>query len=102
MELSFSWGFLAPKLTAPLGYSTNPFLCTYNVLGMIACDLDSAASGTEWLPPPSSPATQIAGAGRAEANRSPGLSLALPVQGLELGLPQLPPLPCCADWLWRG
>lgn len=55
VELSFSRGFLAPKLTSPLGYSTSPFLCTYNVLGMIACDLDSAASGTEWLPPPSSP-----------------------------------------------
>lgn len=59
VEPSFSLGFLAPKLTYPLGYSASPFLCTFNVLGMIACDLDSAASGTEWLPPPSSPQPRL-------------------------------------------
>lgn len=40
------WDSWAPKYTYPLGYSMSPFLCTYNVLGMIAYDLDSAASGT--------------------------------------------------------
>lgn len=67
------WGPWAPKPTCPLGPSTSPFLCTCTDLGMTACDLDSAASGTELLPaslpplPPRSP-----GAGLEKANKSPG------------------------------